>query len=308
VLFVRHGPPTARGEEEDRIARVDSRLQATPGAGIEEIAAGGRHGRERGPDLDEGVTGPGCRDRIRSCGGGAGEGALHLGVRDDEPLKQTRGLELRPGARLEQVCADAGDEIGIAGAGEAELRAGDAQSGGEHGLVDDAQRGSGLGDAVEHDRPAAFAGGARAGAADLHVLIEPEPLVLREEADQRLLAETSDENRLMLREQSHVDEGALRIDGDEEVEGRSREARDGREVHRLEDVADEVRAEARRPRLLEDGPDGRILLAFAHDVGRRERLGEPGAIEDAGAGRCRGERHDEPGREQPREERHPRSR
>src|SRR3954470_123847 len=155
VILVRNLPPPARGQEEDLIARVDARLQPGPGAVVEQVPAGGGDGRESCPDLHEGVAGPG-RGRIRTRRRGSEKGALHLGVGDHEPLHESRALELREGMRLEQVCADACDEVRIARAGKAELRPRDAERGSEDRLVHDAQRRGPLGDAVEHNRPAAL--------------------------------------------------------------------------------------------------------------------------------------------------------
>ena len=191
-----------------------------------------------------------------------------------------------------------GDQVGVAAAREAEPGPRHLERGRQDRLVDDAHRGGGLGDAVQVDAGAADVAHPSPAAADGDALLEAQPLVLGDEAVQLLDPVLVLEDRLVLGEHLHVEEVALGAERDEEVHRGPGEARDRRQVDRLEGVADQVDGLPRRPGEPEDGPDRHVLLPLPDAEGSGEGPGQALPGEHPGS-RRRGTRQEQRHEQEP---------
>ena len=175
---------------------------------------------------------------------------------------------LLEGQRLEHVGLGVGRAIGVAALGKAEPGAGDLQRRIDDRLVDDADRGRRLGDAVDFGRDAVGARIARSRRDDLDRLPQRLAGILPDEILQRLGAEAVDENRLVLAEHADVEQFARRLDRDQQIDRRAGKAGDRLEIDRFEGIGDEDVAIVA---LREDRPDrqGRVALADAEGLGKQ---------------------------------------
>lgn len=128
----------------------------------------------------------------------------------------------------------------------------------------DPDAGRGLGDAVEVDQiaPRLIA----IGAADDQRLIDRMAAILRQELAQRCLAQTGHEDRLVMGQQPHVDERALKIQQHQHVDRLSGKAGQGRQRAGFKHIARIAAARIRQP------PDALVVQRLAQRIGRRDHV------------------------------------
>ena len=197
----------------------------------------------------------------------AGEGFFHLGIAQMQMADVAAFEHLREGQGLENIGLGVGGAIGVAAFRKAEPLPRDLQRRIDDRLVDDAHRGGRLGHAVDlgGDAVGARVPGSRRD--DLDRLPQRLAGILPDEIRQWLGTEAIDEHRFMLAQHAHVEKFARRLDRDQQIDRRSRKARNGLEVDQLERIGDHLVAIVA---LSENRPDRQCRVALAD----HERFGE----------------------------------
>ena len=255
------------------MASVEVGDEAFVGRLIQQIAP--YHGRIQQADVKvhEGVVGMLAHLGINPRHGGSREGRLRFGVGDAQMPDVAARDELAPAQRFKGAAPELRGAAGIAPLGEAKLGARDIEPRGHQRFIEDANRGGRLGDAVD-DSHRAVALQPAAGRTHLDGLLERLAGILTHEVEQRFGAEPVDEDRLVVRDHPYVEKGTLWRQGDEQIDRRARETGYGREIGGFEDIGDELVA---RRVLLEDRPDGNLVILLAENIGRWKMFLEIGA-------------------------------
>ena len=245
------------------VALVEPVAQLVPAAFRQQIAPHRGHGDIGQIEVDEHAVRRARRFRIESGAIAAGKQGFHLLVAQAYMPDQALLKHLRHAELLEHLHADAGDLVRVAALRESQFLARHFQGRGQHALVDDAHGSRRLRHAVDIGmrgiRSALLLG------TDGDILLERQPLVLLDELKQGGFTESVEKHGLVLRQHGDIEKTALWIDGDQQIDGHAGKTGNRRQVHGLEDIADQFGG---RGILLEQGPDGQVGFLLAHDEGR----------------------------------------
>ena len=247
------------------VALVEPAAQLVPAALRQQVASHRGHGHIGQVQVDEHAIGLTRGFHIESRAGTAGKQGFHVLVAQTYMLDQALFEHLRRAEFLEHVHADAGDLVRVASLREAEFFARHFQGGGQHALVDDAHGSRGLRHAVDIGVGRiwrAFLPGI-----DGDILFQRQALVLFDELKQGRFTEAVEKHGFVLRQHGDVQKTALRIDGDQQIDGHAGKAGNRGQVHRFKHVADQFGGRGVLP---EQGPDGQVGLLVADDDGSRK--------------------------------------
>ena len=230
---------------------------------IENCPRDGRRAEVDEPEVEKDALGVGCRLGVIVGPPCPGEGGVKLGIGDRQVAGDALIDQIGPAQRLVMR------RVGARGRPRADPRhvaARNLQGRGQQRFMRDTDRGRRLGHAVQIDQIAARARAA-IGIAHHQRLVDRVAAILFEELVERGLAQTRDEDRLVMRDQPHVDEAAFAVKQHKDVDRRARKSGQGGHQHRLEDVS------GLRSAGIQKLPRALVVELFAKGVGRNdERL------------------------------------